>query len=52
MKTVHKARPQYPTYRSTEGMTARHPVIELVLAVLVIGMLLAAGLSLINVVNV
>lgn len=48
MKTIHAARPHHPTYRDSSRMTARRPVLELVLAGLLLGFILAAGNALVN----
>lgn len=51
MKTIHAARPHYPAYRDISRMTARRPVLELALAGLLLGFILAGALALIEVIQ-
>lgn len=51
MKTQNFARPHYPTYRDSSRMTARRPVLELVLLGMVLGFILAGALALIEVIQ-
>lgn len=46
MKTVHIARPQYPSYRVSR-LTAKYPVAELVVGAVLCALILAAGLAVI-----
>lgn len=50
MKTVHAARPHYPTYRHSAHLTARHPVIEFVLGGVLCGFLFVALFALVKII--